>query len=80
MWTILKGPFKHKKHRDQIGIIRHRHFLSIATSRENADKFLEFLKVNTHPLIAIRVRIHDYIPVTNYYTYNRHYGAILRYK
>eukprot|EP00008_Paramoeba_atlantica_P000945 CAMPEP_0201504424 /NCGR_PEP_ID=MMETSP0151_2-20130828/85202_1 /ASSEMBLY_ACC=CAM_ASM_000257 /TAXON_ID=200890 /ORGANISM="Paramoeba atlantica, Strain 621/1 / CCAP 1560/9" /LENGTH=217 /DNA_ID=CAMNT_0047898165 /DNA_START=1162 /DNA_END=1812 /DNA_ORIENTATION=- len=55
-YTILKGPFKHKKARDQLGIQRYRRKIVIDTTRDVAEKFFEFLKENTPSLVAIRVK------------------------
>ena len=37
-YTILKGPFKHKKARDQLGIQRYRRKIVIDTTRDVAEK------------------------------------------
>ncbi len=70
-WTILKGPFKHKKARDQLGLSRYQRRLKIDTTRDVADRFLEFLKENMHPVIAIQVRVHDYVPIEEYFTLSK---------
>ena len=70
-WTILKGPFKHKKARDQLGISKYQRRLKIDTTRDVAERFLEFVKENIHACVAIQVRVHDYIPVEEYFTFSK---------
>tara|TARA_R110002050_G_scaffold165168_1_gene295502 strand:- start:1263 stop:1508 length:246 start_codon:yes stop_codon:yes gene_type:complete len=72
LYTILSGPFKHKKHRDQLEQLRYKRIITIETSRSTATKFLQFLRENMPPVIAINVRRTEYIPIEEMYSFPKH--------
>jgi len=68
-WSVLKSPFKWKKHQRAYEKVTHTHMITFESDVLTAKKLIKFLRDTAYPGVGLRIKSFVFEPLEWYYNH-----------